>query len=261
MGNAPASNYDLESTITERDDEEPPAVLRPSKCAAALASFEDACCCLDSTEIRRRRFDATALPMISEGDVFILRGWRNTREKTQSLFTRFFTGVGGADDASADGDADEQNVQKVLGSSCIVTANRDFYLRWKSLELENNKKSKYRGVLALSEVHHVRSVREAPSQTTFELVNAQGTALLALEAHNKLLRDNWVKALSEFLLIYASKIESLSELHRSKIDKQARLKNRRDAIQQRRMAAKAKISKLGLTGMRHSAKARMEAVV
>ena len=253
-----------------RDEGEPPAVSRPSNFAAALASVEEACCCLKSEEIRRRRFDATALPMISEGGVFVLRGWSppsmpsSTLGKAYGMFSRFFAGGGGGDNgggSDVDGKhSDNFSEKEMLGQPCMVTANRDFMLRWKGLELVNNH-SKYRGLLRLDEVHHVRPVREALRECIFELVNAQGAALLTLEADCKTLRDSWVEALSAFLTIYASKIEFSARSDRNKSEKQVRMKSRRDAIEQRRLAAKAKISKLGLTGMRHSAKARMEATV
>ena len=51
-----------------------------------------------------------------------------------------------------------------------------------------------------------------------------------------------------FLSIYASKIESSARSNARKSEKQARMESRRSAIEQRRLAAKAKIAKLGLTG-------------
>lgn len=269
MGNASsATKYEaVGGASSARDEGEPPAVSRPSNFAAALARVEEACCCLKSEEIRRRRFDAAALPMISEGEVFVLRGWSpprmpsSTLGKASGMFSRFFAGGGGVDDGGGDVNGKHEDYffeKEMLGQPCMVTANRDFMLRWKSLALVNNH-SKYRGLLRLDEVHHVRPAREAHRECIFELVNAQGAALATLEADSKTLRDNWVEALSAFLSIYASKIEFSARSDRNKSEKQLRMKSRRDAIEQRRLAAKAKISKLGLTGMRHSAKARMEA--
>eukprot|EP00946_MAST-07B_sp_MAST-7B-sp1_P001842 g1842.t1 len=251
MGNDSSTvKYDLVGgTSCGLDEGEPPPVLKPTRFGAVLARVEEVCCCLNADEIRRRRFDAHALPMISEGDVFVMQSWSppcissSKLGKVTNVFSRFFDNNAGAGE--------------LAGTPCLVTANRDFMLRWKSLELANNK-SKHRGALPLHHIHHVRPRSDAPEEYTLEFVNAQGGSLLTLKADTEAKRDSWVSALSSFLSIYASKIESVAKLSSAKTEKQTRMESRRSAIEQRRLAAKAKIARLGLTGMQYSAKARME---
>ena len=88
------------------DEGEPPPVLKPTRFGAALARVEEVCCCLHADEIRRRRFDAHALPMISEGEVFVMRSWSppcmtsSKLENVTNMFSRFFdhnAGTGGTE--------------------------------------------------------------------------------------------------------------------------------------------------------------------
>lgn len=256
MGNSPTKQmYDLvggTSCALERGDG-PPSVPKPSGCAIIAARVEEVCCCLKAEEIRKRHFDAHDLPILSEGEVFVIKASResdhaSTLGQARSMITRFFRS-----DAS-EGNRSSLN-ETVVGSPCMVTVNLDFILRWKSLELSNNE-SKFRGMLPLHKVHRVQPVSGGRNQS-LELVDEQSEALLQLQADNSLIRDHWVDALSKFLAIYGAQIESAmkSELHKSA--KETRMQKKRQDIEQRRLAAKAKISKLGLNGMKHSAQARI----
>ena len=108
-----------------------------------------------------------------------------------------------------------------------------------------------RGNVHLADIHHVRAIHDG-TELRLSCVDAKGVDVLRLKSSESTTRDEWVAAMSDMLVFHSEEIQRTL----GKSEKERRRRERQDEVEDRRRLAKARISKLGLEGMKYSAVAR-----
>jgi hypothetical protein len=255
MGNH--QSYERIDTSCGIDEQEPEAVEPPSFLILLSQKLELLCCpcTLSPQTIKHREFLAIGLPKISAGDVFVLESFtpvnkeRGTVSKAASGILNFFSGSASSSSSSSSSSnaSNPEDVQKLVGSPVFLSCNLDMMIR---LKMTVNQITTRANVL-LSDVHHVQAIREG-QDVSFSCVDSKGLDICTFRTGDSKVRDEWVKYLSDFLVLYSDDIQSTL----GKSEKEARRKERQLEITERRRQAKERIKNIGLTGMKHSAIAR-----
>jgi hypothetical protein len=260
MGNQQTKSYDRVNTscALEEDPEprEPPPfhVLFLQKLEALFCP-----CILTSSTLRSRKFQATGLPRLSTGSIFVLEAFNPISHesgviaKATSGLLNFFASTASSTasnaTSSATASSNEANVQAatLIGLPVLVTTNLDLLLRFKMTANQNTT----RGSVHLSDVHHVKAIQQQ-GELCFSCVDAAGKDILRFRTDSQQQRDLWVEDLSDMISLYGEEIQQTV----GRSVKDLRRKERQIEIAERRRVAKQRIADYGLKGMKHSAIAR-----
>jgi hypothetical protein len=245
-------------------------------CACAVRAYEallEATGLLSAEDKRRKAFERAHRALLVDGSVFQLLDVERAADKQGGLLSKVSQSAlallgSSSGDATA---ARPLGIDEGLGSPIMVqlhlggseragaraggadsagaSARSTVRLSWASLE-QMQQRPKHSGVLAL---HRVQLADKADRGSAHSLVlrDAHGKVLLAIATDEAQLRDRWLAALQEALVVLAPEMDECAEESRGLLGQQERYLD----LEQRRREREDKKRALGQVGMAFTAQA------
>jgi hypothetical protein len=241
-------------------------------CACAVRAYEallEATGLLSAEDKRRKAFERAHRALLVDGSVFQLLDVERAADKQGGLLSKVshLLGSSSGDAAAArplgidEGLGSPIMVQLLLGGSeragaraggadsSGASTSSTVRLSWASLE-QIQQRPKHSGVLALHRVH-LADKADRGSAHSLVFRDAHGKVLLAIATDEAQLRDRWLAALQEALVVLAPEMSEGAEESHGLLAQQERYLD----LEQRRREREDKKRALGQVGMAFTAQA------